>query len=719
MYAELLLGTFLNNPMKFLQLLLLVLAALASLASAQEQKPADPKVAGQSSAPGWRLRPGIPADVSVSIPFRQPGSDPQLALTDSRAIRVFRCEEVAGRPELYLHEPLWSFVEQATSPEGFPSFVRKFLPGVGPDGAELIEVEVQLSSREVREFVRRTIIESERERLQLAKMGVQPESVQVMSMAPLEAVMELTAPGGFVLLATCETKTAINWDDRAVLTFVLEPEAEKKLVRFASTEQVMLKPTFTFQAFETGTSDRSINVERTLKLVVSQNLDAAQEAGTGKVLQEDIAKIEKATETKLKSELRVSHREMLSAQNLSVAAPLMELLVEQDLKPEDFANMKPEQAKALAERLVPLVKKQIASSGGESSDVSIVSRENGKEKSATGGLSLGIGPVSIGGGAGAKWSERDLEQLEKASGVHFEKSTETGEYVAQSAKLYTLRNGWQTAKLTSSEVVYVTLSAGPEARSSTPVPQTFTAEAVKARAGEKVEDVLYHGVPFGTMLPFFGVAPPPGFVRADGKSFFPDDPRVPEHLRGKPVPNMTKGLILSGTSNAEGEYVGQERGAGTLALAEQQFAASADLPVGGWTLFDQLSKRHGDMFNDIAGADKSAAGKVVHNHGYLITKDARVFGGLSGEDKQHGVFEAPFNQPKVEFPKSSTPGAKPKVTPIPNKTWMLYSFLLDTVLLKGSKATGNVAVTAPARSVPVGTDARPPHVVCNWIIKVK
>lgn len=672
--------------MRIVQLVLLLM--LTAMVSAQNKSP------DQSAAYAKRLRPGPLAEVSVEIKHRQPGSQAAENVQTPRALRVYRCEQGSDMPWLYLHEPLWSFVEQSAAPAGFPSFVRRYLPNEGPNGADLIEAEVELSSREFRELVRRTILESEGELRYLEKSAIQPEKVQVICMSPLEVVLELTGPGGYTLLGTCVVKTAINWGERAALTFVLEPDTKKELMRLAQAELVSWAPTYTFVGFETGSAERTVNAERSLRLVIQQELDSEQEAGTGYVLQNDKAKIERSTSAAIRSSLRVSHREMLTAQNLSVAAPLMELLVEQDLKPEDFKALNPEKAMALAQRLVPLIKKEIESSGGDASTVSIRARENASEDSLKAGFALGVGPLVIGGGAGSKWTDRNLEQLENASGIHFEKSKESSEYVAQTARLFTMRQGWQAIELKSREVVYVTLSAGAEARSSTPVPQTFTAQAVKARAGEKVEDVLYHGVPVGTMLPFFGTTLPSGFAWADGKSNFPDDPRVPEHLRGKPVPNMNTGLIPSGPSGQPGEYIGQVMGPGSVTVQATTASGNGNFALSGESVHQWLhNNRSGYKGRE---ASVPAVGKDV---AYIPMLD---------------------NHPKFKAKERNLDNMFGNEFFYLDQLFMsLHNLNLSVIPTFSASAAGPISAAVPAQTLTLGKEARTPHVVCNWIIKVK
>ena len=58
----------------------------------------------------------------------------------------------------------------------------------------------------------------------------------------------------------------------------------------------------------------------------------------------------------------------------------------------------------------------------------------------------------------------------------------------------------------------------------------------------------------GMIVPFIGSELPNGFVWADGKESWPSDDWVPQHLRGKPVPNVN-GRILRGATDGEATAV--------------------------------------------------------------------------------------------------------------------------------------------------------------------
>jgi uncharacterized membrane protein len=73
-----------------------------------------------------------------------------------------------------------------------------------------------------------------------------------------------------------------------------------------------------------------------------------------------------------------------------------------------------------------------------------------------------------------------------------------------------------------------------------------------SRRLERIDDFADEiRVPLGTMLPYFAAALPKDgrWVWADGKKTWPDDASwVPEGLKGKPVPDMTKGLLVGGST---------------------------------------------------------------------------------------------------------------------------------------------------------------------------
>lgn len=79
-------------------------------------------------------------------------------------------------------------------------------------------------------------------------------------------------------------------------------------------------------------------------------------------------------------------------------------------------------------------------------------------------------------------------------------------------------------------------------------------------------------VPLGMMLPYFGAKLPHGFVWADGKTNWPDEPWVADHLRGKPVPDMMNQLIGGAESAAE---IGLVWDKGSINVPRKEIAGSA------------------------------------------------------------------------------------------------------------------------------------------------
>ena len=74
--------------------------------------------------------------------------------------------------------------------------------------------------------------------------------------------------------------------------------------------------------------------------------------------------------------------------------------------------------------------------------------------------------------------------------------------------------------------------------------------------GLEVHIAGYSTCPKGTLLPFMGVTPPPGWIFLDGIGEYPHEPWVPPHLKGKSIPNASNCFL----ANAEDlEHVGEVR----------------------------------------------------------------------------------------------------------------------------------------------------------------
>lgn len=89
------------------------------------------------------------------------------------------------------------------------------------------------------------------------------------------------------------------------------------------------------------------------------------------------------------------------------------------------------------------------------------------------------------------------------------------------------------------------------------------AKVVGGQLDKIVTQAAVDRVPLGAMIPYFGTELPKGYAWADGKSTWPREPWVPEHLRGQAVPNMSEQLV--GGTNSENE-VGAPHAGGSVTV---------------------------------------------------------------------------------------------------------------------------------------------------------
>jgi hypothetical protein len=173
-------------------------------------------------------------------------------------------------------------------------------------------------------------------------------------------------------------------------------------------------------------------------------------------------------------------------------------------------------------------------------------------------------------------------------------------------------------------------------------------------------------VPLGMMLPFFGKEIPEGFVLANGRSRWPEEAWVPDHLHGKEVPNMEEELLGGAADLAQ---VGTRRGDGTLTMP----------------------------------------GHTVDGASFSVQTVERTVATREGEGF---VFAYRKNKPNEPASDGGAIGSFNNV--FGNGLWVPYltRYAAATGVVGGKQVIGDNTVT-------IGKAQSPPYWKCRWIIRIK
>ena len=181
------------------------------------------------------------------------------------------------------------------------------------------------------------------------------------------------------------------------------------------------------------------------------------------------------------------------------------------------------------------------------------------------------GGVTIGGGPEKETTTVDRNLLKNEYGITLKVTKDRTVWEPASIATYRLSAGSQKLDQTVRDVVFLGVGSADDYFEETDVPCTFTMAKV-GFTGRTDAERYYDGVPIGTVLPYFGVKPPPGYVWFDKTSTWPDELWVRVELRGKAMPD-TNGFLLGGTNDIA--KVGASWTAGKLTIPAFTIAGSS------------------------------------------------------------------------------------------------------------------------------------------------
>jgi len=213
--------------------------------------------------------------------------------------------------------------------------------------------------------------------------------------------------------------------------------------------------------------------------------------------------------------------------------------------------------------------------------------------------------------------------------------------------------------------------------------------AQKDAAKKQIDEELYVGIRLGMMVPYFGKELPPGFVWADGKSKWPDSKWVPDHLRGKNVPDMSERVAGGAKNRSE---VGEMYAGGKVTVPGAKIEGkSFQLPAASW------ERLKGEV-------DEGKHARPSPNAWMILFEN---FEGQFSDVKRNpltGQVIRTYKYPYVEWQQATDSG------------WWHRANLrpLNVPIVKGDLTGGQ---DLPAKSIDLTQTG--PYLKCQWIIRIQ
>jgi hypothetical protein len=295
-------------------------------------------------------------------------------------------------------------------------------------------------------------------------------------------------------------------------------------------------------------------------------------------------------------------------------------------------------------------------------------------------VGLSAGPVKI--------DPSVSDQIQKTSGVQFQKNEATQVYAPFSATVYTIQNITQATTLNYAQNVVIEQAGISDFVGDGPSLISFTSDKLNVNLKQSAA-IPFDGITPGMAFCFLGKDLPDGFFELDGNVLWPDANWVPDALRGKKT-SSAQGRLIGVASTVDD--VGKISGAGSLQVPPSAFPKITGTSVLGISPSSTLLKRiDGGYGGDNPFASQSAfgpgsgdwgkyAGNVNWNMGFAANPNPELLYQIGSYNQFSGDHIA---QP--------------------------YIGNLATVYTMSSDQIGT--------AWPMPSSANPPNLQCRWIVR--
>ncbi len=464
----------------------------------------------------------------------------------NRVLYIHRADQSGpGREKTWVHRPLFAIVESDTLIDGFPAIVKR--AEKNPDGSATLTFEVLITSEPLKQHLKRVLLNPDFTHSPPALNAPDIFMVQW----PLEhCVIDCRiAPNGRLLGASADTGSLVNIKDRFRFSILFGQEDLAEFLKRAQDGGVEFDFRYTFSNRRVAEAEDTARASREVELAVRSLFTDEQKSGVAPILQGDYNRVQQWMRVNVVRTIRSQRADLLPRFNESLFLTQIfglprEVTFEQ-LKQDDKLRT------AVAEHLKPLMDKY------RTTKTDTDTNKTDKEHNVTETLKIrapefSYAGVTIGSPGDYELKTEDKDKFTHETGVTLVKDKESNVYVAQSIKVYRVNIGQENAVINSRDTAILGLDSLTDYYLESAVPTTFTEKAALGALGFPNRTPFYDGVPLGTMLPYFGAGEAPrGYAFADGKSNWPDEMWVAEHLRGKPLPDMNKSFVAGTASELE------------------------------------------------------------------------------------------------------------------------------------------------------------------------
>ena len=497
---------------------LFALALMGGIGFAEEppKKPANRSQLGS--------RPTTESDVEVFIPFGD----------RSRKIEIHREDPNAERPVgRYFHRPIFALRTRADAGveklAGYPETVLGVDATSDLSGHIIVSFSALLSSPEFRSFCRATVIEHDSN--YWSTKGVTEDKVEVKPWPITHAVIECKDTGTREILAFDETDSLTGIDDFLDFTLRFTPEKLSRFLTLAEGRNLAFVFTYSYIGRQTFSGTRTVKGVKDMSSEINSSLSAQQRTGGAPIFQGNKDQVSRRISARVVSETRIQHKDLFPLVDSQVSK-MVDSLFEpaQTLSLDELRKNNPQAEAQLAAYLQPLITREIENEARQEATTTTDQTAKTNTTTVGGGFGINLGIIKFGVDASGQQTEQVMNQVQKMSGMSFQKGTEKNSFVPYDIRVFKLSQGWESITFSEEGTAYLSIGDENAYRVDTPVPLRFTATNVKTAVtnyGKEAVEFGHRYSPVGSLISYAGQNPeelkPLDWLVCDGRPLKKDE----------------------------------------------------------------------------------------------------------------------------------------------------------------------------------------------------
>jgi hypothetical protein len=460
-----------------------------------------------------------------------------IRLADGRDIKIHEEDTTtsANTGRVFFHKPIFAFEDNPNATQGSPAI---FWDKEDLDGATFVQVKLVLTTPEIQELARIAVAEKYKAS-QNSNTGTTPNSIAIepwpIKLLRLDAKHAVT---GEIFGTTISSDSLSSAGNTASISIKVPSDKYVRFVELVTADRIIFVPSYTYENAIVAFGSNSTQVSSKVVQSVADVLNSEQVKPGAPIFQENTSRIEGKLQQTILSTIQATDPQIMAhIPALSISSYVLQ---PQTVTFESMQNNRPllDAVKQYLQAAIDKVTKERKESQ---------KAENTQESNKTQKLGAGYGVT--GPSVNADITQEEKSRLTQTHGIDFTESSDKSILDPHSIRISYLRDSWQTNFVSVFQSAYLAVGVSNSLEQDSGFRPSFTREKLNnSLSSMSLVAAPFSGIQNGMSFCSFTAEVPKGFVLLDGIGHFPDEQWVPQHLRGKNVPNMA-GVFARGAAN--------------------------------------------------------------------------------------------------------------------------------------------------------------------------